>query len=70
MEEYVTIQGDTWDMIAYKVYGDELKADVLMQANPRLLDYVVFPACITLQCPAIEVETDFDTAEEWRLEDE
>lgn len=30
---YTTKSGDTWDGIAKTVYGDELKADVLMTAN-------------------------------------
>ena len=33
MEEYRTIQGDTWDMIAKKVYGAERHLDYLMAAT-------------------------------------
>ena len=32
-EAYRTIQGDTWDMIAKKVYGDEKYLDYLMAHN-------------------------------------
>lgn len=39
---YVTIAGDTWDMIAYKVYGKEIYADYLMKNNYDLLDIFVF----------------------------
>lgn len=31
---YTTKSGDTWDGIAKTVYGDELKADVLMTGQP------------------------------------
>lgn len=48
-EYYRTIQGDTWDMIAKKVYNDEKRMDVLMENNRDLLDYLIFPAGITIQ---------------------
>ena len=33
---YTTVSGDTWDLIALKVYGSELKADWLMPwTNPH-----------------------------------
>ncbi len=35
---YRTIQGDTWDMIAKKVYGNEKYLDYLMAHNFSLLD--------------------------------
>ena len=44
---YQTIQGDTWDMIAKKVYGAEKHMDYLMENNFPLLDYFIFPAGIT-----------------------
>ena len=30
MNQYRTVQGDTWDMIAKKVYNDEKKMDILI----------------------------------------
>ncbi len=48
---YKTVSGDTWDQIAYKEYGDESRADELMEANPTLLDYFVFPAGVTVTIP-------------------
>ena len=35
--DYTTKSGDTWDLIALNVYGSELKADWLMQNNPRYI---------------------------------
>ena len=52
--QYQTILGDTWDIIAKKVYGNELYADKLMQANRKYLNEFVFSAGITLECPEIE----------------
>ena len=53
MNTYTTIQGDTWDLIAFKVYGDEFKAQELMQTreNIELLDYQFFPSGITVHLP-------------------
>lgn len=53
---YLTVSGQTWDQIAYEVYGDEYKCDILMDANRALLDYFVFPAGITLQVPDLETK--------------
>ena len=39
---YKTIQGDTWDMVAKKVYGAERHLDYLMAHNFDLLDYLPF----------------------------
>lgn len=46
--DYKTKQGQTWDIIAKEVYGNELYADYLMKNNVRLLDYFIFPANITI----------------------
>ena len=41
---YKTLQGETWDIIAKKVYGDEKYADFLMANNFPLLDVFIFSA--------------------------
>ena len=38
MKTYTTIQGDMWDSIAYKLYGDEKYMCQLMKSNLELLD--------------------------------
>ena len=48
---YETVQGDTWDKIAYQVYGDEKYAGYLMENNRLLLEYLVFPGGVTLATP-------------------
>ena len=71
METYTTVSGDTWDVIAKKVYGDELKADHLMQdrVNITLLDFQVFPAGVTIHVPDITDEQSYeDDLPEWRKE--
>lgn len=65
MHQYITIQGDTWDLIAKKVYGDERKLDTLMQNNFQLLDYTVFPSGIKLNISAPKVNEE-SSLPEWR----
>lgn len=48
---YQTRQGDMWDSIAFELYGSELGAAKLLQANPRHADIVVLPAGLTLTVP-------------------
>ncbi len=50
---YTTIQGDMWDLIAYKVYGNEANMTALLEANEQYKDISVFPAGIVLNCPEI-----------------
>ena len=68
MDTITTVQGDTWDTIAKRVYGDERKAQELMEAreNITLLDYQVFPGFVTVATPELpEEEADSDLPE-WR----
>lgn len=39
---YIAAQGDTWDSIAYKAFGDEFMFIQIMKANRALSDVVVF----------------------------
>lgn len=48
---YTTISGQTWDQIAYEVYGDEYYCDRLMDANRDKLEYFVFPDGVVLKVP-------------------
>lgn len=47
-----------WDGIAKEVYGDEMKADILMQANPDYLRTIIFSAGTELSCPEITFGSD------------
>jgi phage tail protein X len=53
---YTTRQGDTWDIIAYQQLGDELLLGKLKEANPRHMEYVIFPAGIKLVIPSVSAE--------------
>ena len=56
MNQYITVQGDKWDFIAYKALGSEAWMDRLMAANTAYLDYYIFPAGIVLELPDVEGE--------------
>ena len=56
MFKYRTVQGDTWDYIAYLVfpgYSGEMLMDILLDYNPDYADYVIFPAGIMLNIPEV-----------------
>jgi phage tail protein X len=53
--EYRTIQGDAWDSIAFRLWGDERFAADIIAANPGLADILVFPAGVTLSLPAVNL---------------
>lgn len=54
---YTTISGDTWDIVAYKVFGDERYMDKIIKANMQHRETVIFPAGVTLQLPEVEART-------------
>jgi phage tail protein X len=55
LTSYTTIQGDTWDSIAYIQYGDELQMHWLIEANPTHRETVIFPAGVVLNIPDLGV---------------
>ena len=50
-DTYITIQGDAWDAIAYRLWGEERFFMDLVAANPEHLDMVIFPAGVELRIP-------------------
>ena len=63
---YTTIQGETWDQIAYKVYGGEEYAAFLMANNYPFLDILVFSAGTVLNTPGLPEDEDGELPL-WRL---
>lgn len=62
---YITLEDETWDMVAKAVYGNEFLADKLMLANPDLLDKFAFSEGDEILCPAFDGE-EFDEVPDWR----
>ena len=58
MRTYRTEQGDTWDLIALRMYpkiGAEQLMDFLLEYNPEHIYTVIFPANVILNIPEVSV---------------
>ena len=42
MNKYTTVQGDMWDAIAYKIFGNELYMNELLEANETYRNTAIF----------------------------
>jgi len=59
---YICSRGETFDIIADNIYGDEKYACELLSANPSLCHIPVFMGGETLEIPVVEVVSiDSDT---------
>ena len=67
MASYKTIAGDTWDMISRNVYGSEMHAALLMDANRNLLTTFRFDSGVEIQVPDLPEEKD-GLAPPWNFE--
>lgn len=66
MNKYTTISGDTWDIIAKKVYGDEHFMHLLIQENFKHRAVAIFSAGIVLGVPDLPVRIDDADVPPWR----
>lgn len=57
---YRTVSGDTWDLIAYKVYGSEKYFHKLIRANLNLIDVSIFNGNVPIIIPEIEMDIKVD----------
>lgn len=55
---YTTVQGDMWDGIAYKIFGNSNATDLLMAFNQQYLHIYIFPSGVHLEIPEIKTESD------------
>ncbi|MER2089510.1 MAG: hypothetical protein ABS920_07220 [Sporosarcina sp.] len=54
MNKYKTIQDDTWDLIAYRIWGSEYLFPLLLEVNSKYRDVVFFEGGIELNLPVID----------------
>lgn len=65
--KYITVDGDRWDTIAYKAYGDALKITPIIEANPNVPKTPVLASGITLYVPIMEqATTDVNLLPPWK----
>jgi hypothetical protein len=50
---YITTQGDTWDIISFKLYSNEYYIDQLVAINPFLRLFTIFDAGIVVLVPNV-----------------
>ena len=58
MRSYETVSGETWDMIAYKLWSDlggEKLTSALIDANSEYSDVVIFSAGVKLVVPEVYI---------------
>ena len=65
-EYYMTTQSDTFDLIAYDLYGDEFLASDIVELNPEYAGELVFDAGIELKVPVYDEDTGAETVAPWR----
>lgn len=46
---YETVLGDTWDMIAYKLFGDSMLYNILLDLNEEYSDTLIFGSGIKIK---------------------
>jgi phage tail protein X len=66
--KYITKDGDRWDHIAWRVYGDPYLYEPIMLENPEYMQYFNFPAGIELEIPAIYVEETAEVSPPWQTD--
>lgn len=64
--EYVTAENDTFDLIAYRKYGNEFLASLIIQENSRYADTIIFDSGIKLKIPVINVKEVENSLPPWR----
>ena len=55
--QYTTIQGDRWDLIAQKAYGDATMIQPLLEANPSVPLTPYLDGGIKLNVPVLDLVT-------------
>ena len=64
-ERYRTVQGDAFDGIAWRIWGQEHMAPLLIAANPAWADVLVFEPGVELVVPEATVKTTVEQLPPW-----
>lgn len=54
---YTTREGDRWDLIAFRMYGDAYKFEAIIAANSHVPIHPVLPGGLELRIPLLELVT-------------
>ncbi len=64
--EYTTTQGDTFDIIAFKVLDNEKMMPALLEANPSQKDVYSFDAGVKISIPKNTTPINSDPVPPWQ----
>lgn len=64
--EYVTSENDTFDLIAFKKYGNEFFASLIIEHNRQYADVILFDSGVTLSIPEVDVTATEKSLPPWR----
>lgn len=64
--EYITREGDRWDLIAYEFYGDAMLYEPIVVANPDVPIVPILPSGIKLRIPVIDVKDTIKELPPWK----
>ena len=65
---HITVDGDTFDILALNYYNDEKLASAIIQANPEYCDVLIFGRGVSLVIPDVSTVTLPETLPPWRRE--
>jgi len=62
---HLTIEGDTWDAIAQRYYGNAYRYPPIIAANPHVPITPVLPAGVLLTIPVLAPESSTQSLPPW-----
>lgn len=65
-EPYTARQGDSYDLLALQAYGEERMASIIADANPGLIDILVFDGGEEIVIPTVDRAADPAEVPPWR----
>lgn len=57
MKKYITVSGDTWDLISFKHFGDHKHMGNLFEVNPDYISVLIFSGGHEINIPEVVQET-------------
>jgi len=66
--EHITKQNDRWDLLAWQYYGDAMRYEEIIKANPLIAIKPMLPDGIKIKIPVLEEpETITEDLPPWKL---
>lgn len=65
-EDYITAEGDTFDILAFKYYTNEKLSSYIIQANLNYVDTLIFEQGISLSIPILNMIEVPESLPPWR----